>query len=172
MSQIQELAYLSVDTAEAVARNSEVFDAQAADLTLRNMAVMADRLKPNDFYSLGSSILDQVLVVVHVAQDIAPLMEEDTKRYLDETDQEHQYRVNVWQPIHSLQTKVHNRAYDKDDSTEMSKIRFGVEASGRAFMSVLLETKSIPEIAETEQYFWGNVTAAARRVNLSSNGII
>ena len=167
MLHTQELGLLTTTTAETVARNTEFFDDIAADLLLRNMAVLADRLKPNDFYSLEPSVLDQIAVVVHVAQDIAPLKEEDTERRANESEQEHAYRVNVWQPIHSLQKKIHTRDYDPKDSTEMSKIRFGVYAAGKAFQSALLETKSLSAIVETEGYFWGNVTAAAHRAKIA-----
>jgi hypothetical protein len=155
---------LTANTAEAIARQSVVFDDIAADFTLRNMAVIADRLKPAEFDNLSPETRDQVATVIDTAHELAPLANEDLEQYPDETTVDHQYRINIWQPIHSLQKKVHIGEFDPNNSREMVQLRLGVEAAGIAFELVLLETKDIAEIAETEGYFWGNVTAAARRV--------
>lgn len=54
---------------------------------------------------------------------------------------------------------------DESDQLLMSKIRFSVEAAGKAFGSVLHETQHLSAISETIPYFQGNTSAAVRSVN-------
>lgn len=61
----------------AIARNSERFNFGGADMIMRNIAVICDRLKPHDFKALSKETSDQVAVVAHIANDVAPINESD-----------------------------------------------------------------------------------------------
>lgn len=159
---MQRLADIHKDASEIVGRTAETFDPHAADLVLRNLAVMTDRLSPAQFSALSETTREQVGVVAFIANDVAPQAEEDKIPHPDESEEDNKYRTTIWGPIHSLQTKIHTKNYNPNDEFVISKLRFAIKASGLAFASVLEESTTIPTIVETERYFWGNTEAAAR----------
>ena len=146
----------------AIARNTEGFDSTGADMIMRNIAVICDRMQPQDFNALSQEARDQVAVVAHISHDLAPMKEIDREKHGNETDEQHQYRIGVWGPIHTLQSKVHISDFNEDDKLQMSKIRFGVVAASKAFGAVLQETQNLPQISETVRYFQSNTDAAVR----------
>lgn len=164
-NQVLELIEKNELASAAIARNPEQFNVGGADMIMRNMAVLSDRLNVQEFEALSKEARDQVAVVVHIANDVAPIDELDIIKHARESDQEYEYRKNVRGPMFALHRKISLYGEDESDQLLMSKIRFGVEAAGKAFGSVLHETQHLSEVNETISYFQGNTNAAVRSVN-------
>jgi hypothetical protein len=160
LTEAEMLGMTHAAAAEVIGRVAEDFDQTGADFVLRNLAVITDRLSPQQFDALPKEVKDQVIVVAHVAHDVAPLEESDLERIPGETDSAFNYRTNIWGQLHALQRLVYGQEYDTDDTLMMSRLRFAVHAAGHAFAGVLEETAEVPVIKETMRYFTGNTEAA------------
>lgn len=160
---IESLLMTNSAAAEIIANDQEGLDGYGADLIMRNLAVITDRLSASEFDCLPKGVKDQVYAITFMADDIAPISEQDSIRHPHEDDEAYNYRMDVWQRIHNLQAYVHTRGHDKNDPHELSKIRFVVDGASHAFAAVLEATKGLPAVAETVGYFRGNANAAAKR---------
>lgn len=166
MPQIEKLVELNTKTAEAVTSRSEM-DNFAAELVLRNTSVAADRLSPLAFSHLSKGTVDKVLDTVAIANELAPQEPIEKQRMPHETDADYQYRTVIAQPLNSFQRKIANGDFNKDpDSKEMHKIQAGIILASEAFASMIEDSAHDPAITSTERYFWGNINAAARRLDL------
>jgi hypothetical protein len=172
MSNIEVLAAQQVDTAELIARDETWFDNDSADLLLRNMYVLTERIGIDGFNALSLPTRQQVLAVAQMAGDIAPVGEGDKVKLPSESQDEYEYRTTVALPICSLERMVAINFLCLEQKETQSKIRMAVEGAGRAFGSVLLETQAKNEVEAAIRYFWGNVSAATRRVNRRATGMV
>lgn len=164
-NQILDLIKKNEMVSAAIARNPEQFNFGGADLIMRNMAILSDRLNVQDFEVLSREARDQVAVVVHVANDVAPIDESDIIQHHKESDEEYEYRKSVRGPLFALDRTVSCAEVDESNQLLMSKIRFGVEAAGKAFGSVLYETQHLKDVNNTISYFHSNTSAAIRSSN-------
>jgi hypothetical protein len=161
-NETQRLADKNRYAAEVIGNTATVFDADGADMIMRNLAVITDRLSPAQFDALSDSTRHQIGVVSFIAQEAAPQTDGDRVRHQDESDEDYRYRTNIYGPLHALQAKIHSKKFDPNDAYTVSKLRFAVTGAGHAFASALTESIAIPVIDETQRYFWGNTNAAVK----------
>ena len=162
-SQTQLIADGTVNAAERLAR-SEGFSTRGINLILSNLAVVCDRLKPEQIAKLTRNAQDQLTAVVFMALDIVP---GETKLHQrpGESDSVYALRVDIQQPLHDLQSFTATGDVDPNDKLATSKLKFATEAAGNAFASILIETAGIPSVKETLRYFQGNTQAALSQAN-------
>lgn len=163
MTRFIELAQANVESAQAIVRTPS-FDDTAAELLMRNAAVITDRLKADEFWSLPRNVGSKAIEAADIAISLAPLDLADTIPLPFETKAEHIYRLTVWQPLHSLQSKIAERKFDSDNNNEVTTLKRAVSLGSTAFAAVLLASEANPSIIETERYFWGNTDAAVGRI--------
>lgn len=157
--------------AECVAETAGPIDSTTAELVLRNTAVAADRLTPSQFLQLGQPAFEALLAVVAIANDLAPLTEEDQLQHPLETDPEHRFRTLVWQPLHSLQSAVSIEKFATSDSATIEKVKKAVWLGSVAFEKVLTDPSAsgFSSLQQTVDYFGGNSIAAAGRAERSKS---
>lgn len=148
-----------------VAETLDSPDYITADLLLRNTAVLADRLTPSQFGELGKPAIDAMLDAAKVAKELAPLAKADQQRLPSETDAEYEYRIEVWQPLHSFQSAVSHEELNGEQQTMSRAIKHAVWLASFAFEKVLTDpvVTDFGEIQSTVGYFSGNTHAASRR---------
>ncbi len=139
-------------------------DPGVADLVVRNLAVLTDRIKPNQFDRLPQSTQDQVRDVASLGRAIAEISPADLERLPNETDEQFSYRSEVRQPIQALQAFFHNREMSTDDTLQQGALRYAISESTEAFDSLLSHTYQLPSVNETLGYFQGNAGAASKRI--------
>lgn len=162
MPKFNEVIDLNNQAAAIVAEPGSRFDETAADLVLRNTAIIATRLTAHEFSVMSASSIDAVLDVAGIAKELTPPPTPENELQLPhESYSEHQYRLNVWQPLHSLQKKVITGAYDRNDS-EIDKLKTAVTLASVAFAATLRESVHNPTIVDTEIYFRTNAEDAVR----------
>lgn len=162
-SHVQSIADYTVNAAERLAR-SKSLSTSGINLILSNLAVVCDRLKPDQVTELTENVQDQLTAVVFMALDIVP---GETKLHQrpGESDSEYALRVDIQQPLHDLQRFTATGEVDPNDKLATSKLKFATEAAGNAFASILIETAGIPAVKETLGYFQGNTHAALIQAN-------
>lgn len=140
-------------------------DQGPAELTLRNAAVLAERLRPILVAQLGPESQAALSEAARVAEQVAPMPDAD-KQYLGHEDDEmHNYRVGTYGPLLSLQALVRNRAYNPANRSQMDAVKEAIWLANAAFTTVLADpvTEKFAAVNETLRYFDGNATAASHR---------
>ncbi|MEO8105155.1 MAG: hypothetical protein ABI602_02355 [Candidatus Saccharibacteria bacterium] len=164
MTNFNALVTLNTDTANTIASSETNFDATAADFVLRNIVVAMDRILPEQFKRLPDQVIQTVWEAADVANQLAPLQPADKLHRTHETNEEFVYRLGVRHPLHSLQSRLNVGDFDRNNSNDVIQLKKAVKLGGLAFAAVVEKTADLPEIINTESYFWGNTTAAANRI--------
>jgi hypothetical protein len=166
MSEIQKVIEQNNFAADHVMTAEGPVDDQTAELVLRNTAVAADRLNPYQFSKLGESATAAMLHAAAAAKEIAPLREVDNEQLPTETDAEHRYRTEVWQPLHNLQSVVSvGTEIDMTNPDTARAVKQAVWLGSVAFEKVVQDpaAQEFSQLQGTTRYFGGNAHAAAGR---------
>lgn len=171
MSEKQEIIEQNNIATDYVVGTPGSFDSTTAELVLRNSAVVVDRLTPQQFAKLGQPAIEAVLNASAIAKEIAPLSAEDQRQLPVETAAEHQFRTEVFQPLHGLQSLVSLEKFDSSDPATVSMIKKAVWLGSTAFEKVVTDPSAseFPALQSTLGYFGGNSRAAAGRAERSKN---
>ena len=163
----ERLATSHTEASRVIAGYRGELDSYAAELSLRNAAVLTDRLTPHQFSQLSKRIKNGFLVLAEKA--VTHLgVEVDPERHKHETDEAYEYRTTVWGVTHGLQAMVHrgpenpHGGYRKEDEPI---IRESVFLASELFAQGVVEAteQGIPTVIETLRYFEGNTEAVQRR---------
>jgi hypothetical protein len=143
-----------------------LIDTVAAELTVRNVAVAADRLTYDQFMQLDSSAAGAMLQAGIEAQKVAPLTDDQAAKLPTESDDEHFYRTRVLQPLHNLQSAVSTGEFTAEGPASVEKVKRAVQLGGVAFEKVVTDpvAADFPELQEAMRYFSGNAENASGRV--------
>lgn len=156
----EEIGEITAHNAEILALSPGGIDFNAAELTLRSLAVITIRLSHDQFNELSKETQDSTASVVKLCQYLAPENPKDRERYALEPEKEYYYRVNVYDPLFSLQAAISLKKVGQD-ATDQALFRTSLLKAGKAFKAVLSETKDLPSVAERKSYFWKNAITAA-----------
>lgn len=162
---IEEVINQNNAATDYVINNQGPIDNNTAELLLRNTAVVADRLTPKQFSGLGAPAVDAMLDAAATAKEIAPLSEVDLKKLPTETRREHEYRTEIWAPLHRLQSVISLGEFDGSDPEMTSAVKRAVWLGSTSFEKVMQDpaTSEYKGVQETVRYFGGNAQAAAGR---------
>lgn len=141
-------------------------DNTTAELILRSNAVAADRLTPRQITELGRPAIDALIDAATAAKEVAPLADEDMLKLSHETDAEYSHRVQIWQPLHQLQSLVSSGEYGESPQA-IAKVKTAIWLGSAAFEKVLSDplAQQPNELSRTINYFSGNTRAAADRAS-------
>lgn len=151
--------------AASIARDVDRFNADGADLLVRNMATILEWLSASEFNALSRETRDKVAVLARISQDVAPIEDAKLARYSDEDDETYEYRTKITDPILSFQLKLANGDFDISNALNASKIRCGISAVGGAIGSTLNETQGLPKIARKVNFLQRNTSRALSTTN-------
>jgi hypothetical protein len=165
MTSFNEVIELNNEATDFVVGVSSRFDETTADLVLRNAAVVADRLTPSQYFRLSDEAQESLKKAAASALEIAPSRIEDLEKLPHETTLDYIYRINVWQPLHSLQARVHVGEIDTGDTEQLAKVKRAIWLASTAFERVTSDaaTQEFPEVQRTLHYFKSNASTAVGR---------
>ena len=164
-TEISEVIQENNAAARYIVDSQVSIDNDIADLVLRNTAVVADRLSPEQFERLGKQARGALALASSIANEIKPLSKNDLAQHPTETNTEHKYRTEVTLPLHQLQAVVSLGEYDPSNPKVVSSIKMAVWLGSTAFEKVITDpfASELHTIKTTTGYFGGNSRAAARR---------
>ncbi|MDL2362998.1 MAG: hypothetical protein QFB86_01290 [Patescibacteria group bacterium] len=164
MASIYEIAQQTEEVAENVALHTQKFEDIAAELIMRNMAVIMDRLDPNDYSSMDAGTKSKVQAVAIHTRKIAPIEEGELAQMPFESHSEFVYRASVVHPLHKAQRAIAFADFDTYDVEDSKDYRTAVLLAGRGFNAVVGEVGHMTKITRETRYFTGNIAAAAGRM--------
>lgn len=145
-------------------------DRDTTELTLRNVAVLSDRLSPHDLRQLAPESADALRKVADEAAKLVTVAAADAERRPTETAEEHRNRVELELPLHGLQAAVNTGELDLTQEGVAAAVKRAVWLGSVAFEGIMNDpaTRDFGAVQETVSYFDGNATAAVRRAQRAS----